>query len=339
MKKIDKLKLLRSAKKCFVDYKNYRNDKLVGYMRLVGKIYNSYNVGKKSIMIANIEKVIQSLPRKNIDVINMRFFEHLTLQEIGEKMFVTRECVRIIENKSISFLRIRQKEYRITEQLQFNKQKEELLQKINFGKTSNCSISIDELYLSTRASNALKSAGVNTIEQLVTYSKRELLEIENIGYETADEILNSITNLVNVENNINLLNANIIYLGIGKKYCKYLNEVGVNTIGELCNCSKRDLELCAGLTKKTRQLIQTRLRKFFPNWKLKDDLDCECKQVDIYYLQLNYRSYKALTQRGICTLGQLMSLTDKEILDIPNIGKKCLIDIRSKVNNYVACHV
>ena len=47
---------------------------------------------------------------------------------------------------------------------------------------------IEALHLSTRAYNGLKAAGINTVEELSTKSRKEIAGLNNMGKKTLDEI-------------------------------------------------------------------------------------------------------------------------------------------------------
>jgi len=53
-------------------------------------------------------------------------------------------------------------------------------------------ILIEELQLSVRAYNCLKRKGINSIEELVTYTKDEICEIKNFGKKSAQEVFQSL---------------------------------------------------------------------------------------------------------------------------------------------------
>lgn len=52
---------------------------------------------------------------------------------------------------------------------------------------------LKELKLSTRAENALKRAGIMTVEQLLRFSPQELLEMPYLGWGLAQEIMDKLT--------------------------------------------------------------------------------------------------------------------------------------------------
>ena len=56
---------------------------------------------------------------------------------------------------------------------------------------------IEELELSVRAYNCLKRANIQTIGELITYSKEELLEFKNFGQKSADEVCESLSRRFN----------------------------------------------------------------------------------------------------------------------------------------------
>lgn len=53
-------------------------------------------------------------------------------------------------------------------------------------------VQIEELRLSVRAYNCLKRAQINTIQDLMKYSKEDLLEIKNFGQKSADEVMEAL---------------------------------------------------------------------------------------------------------------------------------------------------
>jgi|TARA_B110000971_G_scaffold83273_1_gene85343 DNA-directed RNA polymerase subunit alpha len=60
--------------------------------------------------------------------------------------------------------------------------------------TNTSYIRIEELRLSVRAYNCLKRAQINTLEDLLDYSKGNLLEIKNFGVKSADEVKEALQN-------------------------------------------------------------------------------------------------------------------------------------------------
>jgi DNA-directed RNA polymerase alpha subunit len=49
---------------------------------------------------------------------------------------------------------------------------------------------------------------------------------------------------------------------------------------------------------------------------------------DLYKLELPYRCAKALWKAGIKTISDMKLMSDKELLSIPNLGRKSLLDIK-----------
>lgn len=60
-------------------------------------------------------------------------------------------------------------------------------------------ISIDKLRLSTRSTNALKCAGVFTLEQLISLNVDDLYNIGNIGKKSVGEICSLVERINNGE--------------------------------------------------------------------------------------------------------------------------------------------
>lgn len=68
------------------------------------------------------------------------------------------------------------------------------------GKTEKqiSQILIEELQLSVRAYNCLKRAQIHSIGDLLDYSQEELLEIKNFGQKSAEEVIEALSNKLNI---------------------------------------------------------------------------------------------------------------------------------------------
>jgi DNA-directed RNA polymerase subunit alpha len=60
---------------------------------------------------------------------------------------------------------------------------------------------IEEIPISVRAYNCLKRAQINTINDLITYSREELLEIKNFGRKSVDEVILALEKRYNIKLN------------------------------------------------------------------------------------------------------------------------------------------
>nr|YP_007476268.1 RNA polymerase subunit alpha [Diacronema lutheri]YP_009863789.1 RNA polymerase subunit alpha [Pavlova sp. NIVA-4/92]AGE93766.1 RNA polymerase subunit alpha [Diacronema lutheri]QKE31120.1 RNA polymerase subunit alpha [Pavlova sp. NIVA-4/92] len=60
---------------------------------------------------------------------------------------------------------------------------------------------IEEIPISVRAYNCLKRAQINTINDLVNYSREELLEIKNFGRKSVDEVISALEERFNIKLN------------------------------------------------------------------------------------------------------------------------------------------
>ena len=54
--------------------------------------------------------------------------------------------------------------------------------------------------------------------------------------------------------------------------------------------------------------------------------------VLIEELELGVRSYNCLKREGIQTVGDLVSKTEAELLNIPNFGKKSIDEVKEKLD-------
>lgn len=56
--------------------------------------------------------------------------------------------------------------------------------------------------------------------------------------------------------------------------------------------------------------------------------------MDIADLELSVRSYNSLKRAGIDTVGQLVELSDDELLKLKNFGVRCLNEVHGKLASY-----
>jgi len=63
-----------------------------------------------------------------------------------------------------------------------------------------------------------------------------------------------------------------------------------------------------------------------------EDVDDPVRDVPIEYLDLSVRSYNGLDKAGIRTLGDLADMTEAEVGEIRNLGKKSLREITMKLH-------
>lgn len=59
-------------------------------------------------------------------------------------------------------------------------------------------ILIEELELPVRAYNCLKNAGINSVDELITYSEEEIKQIKNFGKKSANEVFQSLKDKFNI---------------------------------------------------------------------------------------------------------------------------------------------
>lgn len=126
--------------------------------------------------IEGLELAIGLLKERDQQIVNKRFKEYKTLQQIGDELSLTRERVRQLLLRALKSL-----------------QKQESRRYILFGRkgydlnmaqeqeAKRKSPPIEELDLDARSYNALRRVKVLTIPQLVRMSDEELLRIRNFG--------------------------------------------------------------------------------------------------------------------------------------------------------------
>ncbi|MCI9457503.1 MAG: DNA-directed RNA polymerase subunit alpha [Oscillospiraceae bacterium] len=72
---------------------------------------------------------------------------------------------------------------------------EPIVEKEDSGKDSILEMTIDELDLSVRSSNCLKRAGINTVKELISKSKSEMMKVRNLGTKSLEEVISKLVSL------------------------------------------------------------------------------------------------------------------------------------------------
>lgn len=162
-------------------------------------------------------KAVSELDDRESGVIQMRYFEKMTLEQIGRQYGVTRERIRQVEAKAIRKLRhpslfmtykydfIPERVMKAFEESCSNAISVlEIFQEnaIKFqceisedddipdvlDNTDDLSVPIDELGLSFRARNLLLRANVRTIRELTMMTAKDITSLRNAGMATLNEI-------------------------------------------------------------------------------------------------------------------------------------------------------
>ena len=147
----------------------------------------------------SLEYVLHTLTERERRVLDFRYKDGLTFEEIGKRFCVTRERIRQIHAK---FLR----KLRHPERLNYLKYG---VSGVVARKTENAreaalasmpkpdkpeDITLEELELSVRSYNCLKRAGMNTLREVSEMTFDELCHVRNLGKKSVDEICAVLTN-------------------------------------------------------------------------------------------------------------------------------------------------
>ena len=185
-------------------------------LKVLGITPDNYENYYDEIVPTFDERVKQFLNEKELFVINKRFKEKQTLEQIGNILGVTRERIRQIENKAIGKLSSK----RYIREIIKDSVKNELIEKEKNDKLYNeikekmtyeialqivgeqmsyekaleivnkkCEgISIANIGFSCRTVNCLQRANIFTLDELLTHSEEDLLKIRNFGRKCIEEV-------------------------------------------------------------------------------------------------------------------------------------------------------
>lgn len=183
-----------------------------------------------SVLEFNVENVIEHFeerydalyekgtitPREK-DILDKKYKDVKTLEEVGNEIGVTKERVRQIISKAVRKLRHRQSffecgDYEHPEKVAKEKVKqliEEQKQRWTYESAKkfieeyesthqqelNSELLIEELDLSVRSCNCLRRAGIKTVEELANKHIRDMYKIKNLGRKSLKEVVIAMNNL------------------------------------------------------------------------------------------------------------------------------------------------
>ena len=142
----------------------------------------------------SLEYVLYSLTERERRILDFRYKDGLTYEEIGKRECVTRERIRQINAKSFRKLRhpvrLNYLKYGVSEVVarKIESAREAALASLPKLDIKPEDIPLEELELSVRSYNCLKRAGMNTLREVSEMTFDELCHVRNLGKKSVDEI-------------------------------------------------------------------------------------------------------------------------------------------------------
>lgn len=196
---------------CIMSACNYRIGGTSVITQYEDAVSDDFNMDYKDVTLREFYNIFsENLNYREQSVIEMRYRDSMTLDEVGKKLNLTRERIRQIEAKGL------RKIYRAVRLLIQKKQSDaakldkltsevvalraQLTAKgipVNEESSTLGDIlrtPIEDLDLSVRAYNCLKRARLDTVNDIVTYDD-SLLRIRNLGRSSLEEVIDKIIEL------------------------------------------------------------------------------------------------------------------------------------------------
>ena len=141
----------------------------------------------------SLEYVLHSLTERERRVLDFRYKDGLTFEEIGKRECVTRERIRQIHAKSLRKLRhpgrLNYLKYGVSGVIRWKTESAREAALASLPKPDKPeNIPLEELELSVRSYNCLKRAGMNTLREVSEMTFYELCNMRNLGKKSVDEI-------------------------------------------------------------------------------------------------------------------------------------------------------
>ena len=141
----------------------------------------------------SLEYVLRTLTERERLVLDFRYKDGLTFEEIGKRECVTRERIRQIHAKSLRKLRHPERlnylKYGVSGVIVRQTENAREVALASLPKQDKPEdIPLEELGLSVRSYNCLKRAGMDTLRNVSEMTFDELCNVRNIGKKSIDEI-------------------------------------------------------------------------------------------------------------------------------------------------------
>lgn len=306
-------KFLQEANNIFMDANEYDEYELVGYCRLLEAICDqTEEILDGNFCIANIQEALATLDKRQYNILRLRYWDWHTFASIGTILSVSHQRIHEINSDSL---------YRLRRLIHKNKYLEG-------------SIPIEALELNNKGYKALKSLGINTIEQLMKLSKKELLCIKGVGRITAEDIKNKLERFLIEVVPDEYGNIPIEVLGLSDKGYNALKCTGINTIEQLMKLSQKDLLGIKGVGRITAEEIKHKADVFMIEVAPTKQVFFERLPIDT--LKFSERVNNALKRKGVFIIKQLFEIPMEELISIKGIGPKGVNEILNKKQEAIA---
>ena len=142
----------------------------------------------------SLEYVLHSLTERERRILDFRYKDGLTYEEIGKRECVTRERARQIYARAVRNLcnpqRLNYLKYGVSGVVAWKTEsaREAALASLPKLDIKPEDIALEELDLSMRSYNCLKRAGMNTMRDVAEMTFDELCHVRNLGKKSVDEI-------------------------------------------------------------------------------------------------------------------------------------------------------
>lgn len=292
--------LLLQARKIFIDENEYDEYELIGYCRLVKAACKKLKERPDGdVRISSIQNVLKTLDKKRWDVLRWRYWDGYTRATIGAWLGVSGERIRQLESKGFDLV------------------------KFTLNESSGDTTSIEALNLECSSYRALKRAGINTIEQLVKLTPKQLLGINRIGKSSFGDIKQKLIMYIqdaDIEKKKLNCGTPIDVLKLSIRLENALKKAGIVSAEQLFSMSEVSICRISGVgIKGLNQIIRN---------KPKELTEIDEQKIDT--LRFSVRVENALKRAGILSVDQLLLLSIEEIYIISGIGTKGFDEIMSK---------
>lgn len=206
--------------------------------------------------------------------------------------------------------------------------------------------SIEKLGLSTRSYNALNKANINTVGDLIRMSSKDIFKLRNVGVLSQNEIIAMIERIEQSGNALfrenddapvkSLSEADAIdSIPFSVRARNALRKANIQTVGALIELKGNDLSALYGVGQQTRDEILSVINSFLEEKRknLVNEILPEVSTISVDDIPFSVRAVNALRKANIQTVGELITLTEKDIISLYRVGQQTKDEILAVIDS------
>ena len=255
------MELYGKATRVFVDYEDYTKEECVFYYRVLEKVIDDVEPKISNYLISGLAAIIEtSEPLKDLLYVRFSIHSKLSLINLAKELNISKQGLLQKLQKGFNFIKCRDSQYDISKRIALLNQSISHLQMVrqtHENEYKRKSLPIETLPLKKRTYTCLRNSGIDTVAAFMALKESEIKLIPGVGEKTHYDIVETQQKLFAAFNNEQYQKAEptLEQLGLSNRAVNCIRHIGVKTIEEFINLTKRDVLAAWHAGEKTWQEI------------------------------------------------------------------------------------